>query len=1262
MAVNIQKNLSRAKVFDGNDVLALGDITVLARNDTDAVVAANASATDSLYGVGVAVAVNTVAHENIAYLGTGRVSGASLTVAAEIYEKEDAQALEKAYEDLVSFLARNGAMGDLIDLIRKSDYESSAAHQLDELLKKTNWTDEERGRIATYVDELTDRALWKEGDEATLRERVDGLILATWEAAMPAHPLRAITPMPWRTTCARRCVPTMRTRRARRISLWRPLRAAHRRANRRHHAYRAEQAHKQHMIDLACDLAEGKTLSREEQAALNEYLGMEADAENIEAIREMIVDEAVAQMTGEESALSSASVYPAALETLLNDQFAALANPMAWEDILYTYVTGGSWDPDPTLVMGVERTYTALIELLGARFGSGGELDGVGHRISTQAISGVGASSVGVAGAVAITVADARSEATVAAQNNAIDLTGDAAIRADEAQKVYTTASGSADKVLGNIAKMRTVNNPGTSVGVGASFALNLLTADVRATLGAGRDLTAASLDVFARLRNDVDTISVAGSDPIARRDKAMQAVPTLGNAGNAAALKAQAEAANAGTNTKGISADASVALAIVESNVQALVDAGATVKTTNEEDTIETLREGAEGAKRANVAVQAMQSGDSYAEGKAFSAGSRAAVGATVAVSLMSSDVLSALRADTTAAGSVRVYALTKNADEVNAVATSIGASIDRVLEKFRLGLNYVSPGAGPSNLSAKIATALSEKGTPLVGKSTANLKKASESIPLSNNILRVFNVDLDAATQRATAPASSASAAANAESGGAAKPQDVAMNSGTLNIAAAIGVAYNNHAALAEITGKVVSGGDVEAHAENRANFRTRASGATATSASIANVVGTAAAITVNRNSAEAEVAGSVEAAGNLDVSALTTQNVDGNYIAYLGAQAVAPTVAASPGGTLNIAGAVAVLSAQAQAVARIAENAVIEAKNVAVTARDQSKLGVRALGVSAGGGQTVGFGASFAILYAGNTVQALVGDGATITADSLKVVARREHIDESQYRFPFDVSDLFTVGATEDRDKGLFNLTIDNDISNVTDLKFETTISTDSILDVLDMLNYLAMVDYYVEAVSGTVQAGAFSQAALAGTVALLLTENDVRADVGKNAALTLVENEDAESLRVEADSASSARVIAGSISGSSAKAGVGATVAVAERRDSVRAGVGEASAVTATGDVAIQAAAQNDIWAVTTADAVATGAGGAAIGGGVNVILTGTSAQATLGDRASVDTDGAFALTAQNDAKLTLISRTWAWERARPWPRAAPSPCS
>ena len=89
--------------------------------------------------------------------------------------------------------------------------------------------------------------------------------------------------------------------------------------------------------------------------------------------------------------------------------------------------------------------------------------------------------------------------------------------------------------------------------------------------------------------------------------------------------------------------------------------------------------------------------------------------------------------------------------------------------------------------------------------------------------------------------------------------------------------------------------------------------------------------------------------------------------------------------------------------------------------------SKLGVRALGVSIGGGQTAGFGASFALLYAGNIVHALVGDGAQITAESLKVVAPPRAHGREPVQVPLRHFDLFTVGATEDKDKGLFNLTM-------------------------------------------------------------------------------------------------------------------------------------------------------------------------------------------------------------------------------------------
>ena len=328
-----------------------------------------------------------------------------------------------------------------------------------------------------------------------------------------------------------------------------------------------------------------------------------------------------------------------------------------------------------------------------------------------------------------------------------------------------------------------------------------------------------------------------------------------------------------------------SVALAIVESTVKALVEAGATVETTNPTDTIETLREGAQGAKHANVAVQAMQSGDSYAEGKAFSAGSRAAVGATVAVSLMSSDVLAALRADTTnAAGSVRVYALTKNTDEVNAVATSIGASLDRVLEKFRLGLNYVSPGAGPSNLSGQDRHCPQRKGHA-PGRQVHEHPQAGQRFPAAfEQHLRVFNVDLDAghrACHNAGLVGNRRCGCAERQRGAAAADCRQIRHAQRLPPPSALPITPTRHGGNHR---KGHLGGDVEAHAENRANFRTRATGATVTSAAIANVVGTAAAITINRNGAEATVSGNVEAEGDLDVSAATTQNLDGNYVAYL------------------------------------------------------------------------------------------------------------------------------------------------------------------------------------------------------------------------------------------------------------------------------------------------------------------------------------------------------------------------------------------
>ena len=97
-----------------------------------------------------------------------------------------------------------------------------------------------------------------------------------------------------------------------------------------------------------------------------------------------------------------------------------------------------------------QEIITLSLQAIGALLGSNDELDGVGHRISTQTISGVGAANVGVAGSVTISVVKGETKAIIAdrsalTEGDDINIAGDIIITADGAQRVYTTASSSAD-------------------------------------------------------------------------------------------------------------------------------------------------------------------------------------------------------------------------------------------------------------------------------------------------------------------------------------------------------------------------------------------------------------------------------------------------------------------------------------------------------------------------------------------------------------------------------------------------------------------------------------------------------------------------------------------------------------------------------------------------------------------------------------------------------------------------------------------------
>ena len=878
---------------------------------------------------------------------------------------------------------------------------------------------------------------------------------------------------------------------------------------------------------------------------------------------------------------------------------------------------------------------------------------------------------------------DSLSEASIAGRGGMdaavhdIEAGGALLVEANEAQQVYTTASASADKSLGDAAKAASARTAGSSVGVGASFAANFIDARVIARIGtetvvpgadgaadtveasANRNISAASLAVKATFRDDVDTVAVAGSDPIARRDKAFRAARTLGRDNPMDAVNES----NEGTNTKNISADAAVAVAIVNNEVKAELLSGGRLTTTASADTLDTAilagvdAAGADVFEKANVLLQALYSGDSYTGVSAFAAGRRAAVGAAVGYSQVESDIRAALASDTEAGGSVRVYAATNVTDEMNALATSVGADLDRLLEKFREGLNYVGFGAAEtSTLTDTIAGAVNKAGAiKLQDKFTqsgaAQQARFEKSVPFSSNLLRVFNVDFSQSTGAANGASSAASGAA-AESGAGATQFTTPTSS--INVAAAVGISLTEHRTVAEILCSVTAKGDVQSTAENNVNFRTRASGATVTTAPTgANTAAAAVAVTVNRNSAESRVADGalLDAGGDVSITAHSSQNMTGNYPAYMSAQAIAASIATGLKGTLGLAGAVAVLAAYADTIAQLGDGVTIRAAgDVLVQANDLSKLAIRALGANIGK-QKVGVGAAAAILYAESHIKALAGDGLTVEARSLTVEAERALVDESRYQFPFDWDDLLTfeTGATG-ADKGLFHITppeslADLDSEWIKDIKIELGLGTESILDLLDMINYLATVNYYVEAVSGSINTapGGTAAANVAGTIAALFAANQVLAAIGDNARLTLGENDGGESLAVRAESGANTRVIAGSASIGTAKAGVGAVVSIASLSDEASASVGDNAVIDAAGDVTVRAAAAGEVWDVSVADATAVGASSTlAIGGGVNVVLSGTAALASVGDGAQVAADGAFAIDADNDLQAVIIA--------------------
>ncbi|MBR4990130.1 MAG: hypothetical protein IKY96_03105, partial [Oscillospiraceae bacterium] len=772
----------------------------------------------------------------------------------------------------------------------------------------------------------------------------------------------------------------------------------------------------------------------------------------------------------------------------------------------------------------------------------------------------------------------------------------------------------------------------GTTVGMGGSFAFNYVNrsehAQTVAAIGKNRVISTGTLSMVSMLQNDLKTNAVAGSDPLA--------------VGNSSVTE---------DKIMDVGLDAAVAIGFIDNKVYTYIAEGSTVdaKKSNldiggfdeesyratlskdlTEKEIQQMVDQAKQQELVSVYMMSQQEGHTLASAGAFSAGGKAAVGACAAVNYADSDVETRMAGSITAAGRAKIASRTYNTDDAFGTASAMGADIQRYLDRINDG---TATAEGIANGDYNLAD---------------NPHAQSSSTKAISNAggLTTPGVPDAANQQNPNIPGGSTGGAGIADEG-----------NGT-QIAAAVGINITKHKAHALVSGSLTAQ-DVMLHAENNANFRSRANAATVTLSASPFAVAAGVAISVNNNEAVAENSGTIitapETNGNAEpaqedvprdivISAVHTANMDGIYRGTLGAQALAGSVTGADS-KATISGAFSILTSKALTKASAAKGSVIKSGgDLEITATDKTKLAVRAGGISYSEGTSVGVGASFALIYAENQVLALIEDGAktVICAGDLKVNAIKHKVSNSDFALSLDKSLIMTdtTGLTPEQEaaakKGILN------INKGADGKYDVSInmSTEKLIDAIDLLNFLSSVNYYAEAIGGAIVPPAGSATAtLAGSFAMLFYGNEVKAYIGKleNADDVITVGGNAEVL---AKNDTNARLIAGSLNVSPAKVGVGLTVgAIANGVGTTDITSAETAGKLSVGGSFMQKA-ENDVdyLSITVAGSVAEGSGNS-VGGAVNVIDMQNHVKSVVTGQITTEND--LDILAVNNAKLLII---------------------
>ena len=828
---------------------------------------------------------------------------------------------------------------------------------------------------------------------------------------------------------------------------------------------------------------------------------------------------------------------------------------------------------------------------------------------------------------------------------------GDAVAVTSQAQ---TNASASADGSQ--------VDSGGTNVGVGAAVALNVGVATNVATIADNTHVTANGVTVSATERTEDDdktsdyaataksgagaaNVGVAGSLAVnAVVDTTVASIAgDDDNSGTGASvnagtgdvsIKAQSASTSKATSSadvKGSDSNAKVGVGasvglnvLAQTTVADLADKAVlrggqdvSVTATSESKSTTEVTGGASGAKVAITPVAAVTIAVNTTTAHVGSSGTDLNLSGDLAVQAEGTDSITT-KATGQAQGDVAVGASLAATIAVDTVSSGLNRNV-AAADSVALDSTSTTELTTTATAGAKGAKAAKKdaNGTeqPDSGTTVDDQKKTQLDFAKSRNT-NTKTLDTDTHTPAAETPEVNDNQTPTVDKNtnpNATTGQKQQAKKVSVAAAIGVGVAINEATSTIGSNVKVKTTGDVDVKANTDTNYATKASGE-----AVSDDVGVAAAValtaTVNTTRANIASGAHIDQADAIHVLATSTQNRDAAFLKTMGAEAVS----GAGGGEVAVAGALAVVGNYNSTDASIDENAVIGSDStpvgdVTVKADDTSKVAVqaRAGALSKGTNSKAGIGASFAAALSYNTISATVGNGATLDVNSLTVAANRNPV--------------------------LFNA-----LPNISDVKSFS-------FDTLDPSTYLGSNNYYTEAVAG---AAAKGSTAVAGAFSVNLFMDTTEASIGQNVNVRATGSQaqvvpgtpNAETLGVEVSATSDINAISfsGAVAGAK-KAGVGVSNTDIGNFDKTLASIGSGSVVNADGadaGVKVSAASTQDMSNVSVSGAAATE--GTGVAGVLGVIASANLVSASVGDDASITSQGDAEVQASNDTTTVVIA--------------------